>query len=189
MVERDKMAEYQCPRWQELPDLALYMDQVVAVLEKHLSPLHFLSEEKTVTSTMINNYVKSRLIPPPEKKRYSREHLAMLYICIILKQLLSLSELDSLLRYLRENDGIEVIYNHFCEELEQALHSVFGKDEAPVISAEASLLRRLTVSYALQLYSRSVLSSYAPKKEEQEISDPPKKKKKKKNEEAEEETT
>ncbi|WP_288153450.1 DUF1836 domain-containing protein, partial [uncultured Sharpea sp.] len=57
-------------RWQELPDFDLYMDQVIGLIEKSLSFLKLNEDDKVVTSTMINNYVKAKLVTPPIKKKY-----------------------------------------------------------------------------------------------------------------------
>ena len=66
-----------CPRWDELPRLALYMDQVCIAVGDALGP--FLPcQEYALTATMVNNYVKQRLITPPEKKKYSPLHVSRL---------------------------------------------------------------------------------------------------------------
>ena len=63
------------PKWDELPDMGLYMDQVITYLNDRLSCLYF-NEEKFVTNSMINNYVKAGLVRRPDKKQYTRNHLA-----------------------------------------------------------------------------------------------------------------
>ena len=66
------IAQYHCLRWAELPDLALYMDQVLTILEKQLCLIACGPEDKNLTSTMINNYVKHKVIPAPIKKKYGK---------------------------------------------------------------------------------------------------------------------
>ena len=63
-------AQYRCPRWEELPDLGLYMDQVLIVVEGALRPL-FPNDPVVLTSTMVNNYVKQQVLTPSEKKKYA----------------------------------------------------------------------------------------------------------------------
>ena len=77
------LESYHLPRWDELPDMELYMDQVVTLIEKHI---RFLAnnDDKLITSAMINNYVKLGLMPKPEKKRYERTHLAYLIVITLL---------------------------------------------------------------------------------------------------------
>ena len=65
------------PRWEELPDMDLYMDQVVTLLNEYLKPFHAKDQEKMVTSTMINNYVKHGIVSPPVKKKYTKNHVAI----------------------------------------------------------------------------------------------------------------
>ena len=78
------LAARKLPRWEELPDLDLYMDQVLSLIHRYLgreeSP-----DGKVLTSSMVNNYVKMRLMPAPEKKKYSRVHLAYLIAICVLK--------------------------------------------------------------------------------------------------------
>lgn len=64
------LAEYHCPRYEELPHIALYKDQVVSVLNEAVGPF-YPQGETPVTATMVNNYVKMKLLAPPEKKKYS----------------------------------------------------------------------------------------------------------------------
>lgn len=116
---------FRCPRWAELPALSLYMDQVLIVLEGGLS----LFSEKTelaTTSTMINNYVKLKLLTPPVNKKYSKEHIAKLMMICVLKREFSMSEVAGLFELITENRGIDEAYDLFCEELEHSLKRAFA---------------------------------------------------------------
>lgn len=154
-----------CPRWKELPDLALYMDQVISVLEKSLSFFVLSEEEKLITPTMINNYVKQMLIPPPVKKRYGREQLAQLTIYTLLKQVFSLSDLEALVRYLLSESSMEAVYDCFCEEMEAAMYGVLEKGNYTVDRSQSQkrdLLHSAVAAYALQFYSRAMISERIP---------------------------
>ena len=61
----EKLYKHHMPRWDELPDIELYLDQVVNYLEKHLGIYVANKEEKIITKTMINNYVKQEIMPAP----------------------------------------------------------------------------------------------------------------------------
>lgn len=113
------LLEYHIPRWEELPDFAIYMDQVITLIERYL---HILDDDKEtiITSAMVNNYVKLKLIPKPEKKRYSKEHIAYLIAITLLKQILSISEVRDGIAYQAKISGTHVAYNIFCEEQEKA---------------------------------------------------------------------
>ena len=85
-MERARLAEWMdsrsranLPDWDSLPQLELYMDQVIILLTEYLSPLCRSGEEKAVTASIINNYVRMHVMPPPRKKKYGRIHLAYLH--------------------------------------------------------------------------------------------------------------
>ena len=80
-----KIAELDYIKPDEIPNIALYMDQVTTFMEDNLASTKRHDDDKILTKTMINNYAKNKLLPPPEKKRYSREHLLMLIFISILK--------------------------------------------------------------------------------------------------------
>ena len=73
------VSEIHIPRWNELPEFELYMDQVIGLAEKNLGAL-YIDGKGLLTPSMINNYVKSGVLPPPKNKRYNRTHLAILMI-------------------------------------------------------------------------------------------------------------
>ena len=94
------------PRFEELPDLGLYMDQVTGYLNRHLAPLAPAGEEAPLTPSMINNYVKNGHIDRPTQKKYSREQLAALYMLCSLKSNLSIPDAAALVCFLSEEDGL-----------------------------------------------------------------------------------
>ena len=108
------------PEWEALPDIGLYMDQVITLTERLFVPQ--LPKGET-TRSMVNNYVKSGLIPRPQGKKYDREHLARLLMVCVLKQALSMDGIGRLLDVLCRG-GIREGYERFCarlEEIEQAV--------------------------------------------------------------------
>ncbi|MDL2235614.1 DUF1836 domain-containing protein [Christensenellaceae bacterium OttesenSCG-928-L17] len=127
----DAAQGYRCPRYAELPAIPLYMDQVMLVLEEALQPFAE-GEERVVTPTMINNYVKQKFIDPPEKKKYMRDHLAALIVVSILKKVLSMQEINGIISMMLGELGIQKAYDMFCERLEQALLETFVNRNAPV---------------------------------------------------------
>lgn len=113
------LLEYHIPRWEELPDFDIYMDQVITLIERYLNILDD-DKETIITSAMVNNYVKLKLIPKPEKKKYSKEHIAYLIAITLLKQILSISEVRDGINYQAQISGTHHAYNLFCEEQEKA---------------------------------------------------------------------
>lgn len=81
----------------EIPGIDLYMDQVTTFMENHLSSSKRHPEDKVLTKTMINNYAKNHLLPPPVKKKYSREHILMLIFIYYFKNIMSINDIQVLL--------------------------------------------------------------------------------------------
>ena len=117
--------EFSCLRWEQFPQIALYMDQVLLVLNQSLAPLSPCGEP-VVSSTMINNYVKMKLTAPAEKKKYGREHMARFVMICLLKKVLSMTEIALLLDRLMEQRSLEENYDLFCRELELRLSGPEG---------------------------------------------------------------
>lgn len=113
-----RVARLRLPRWNELPDLELYMDQVLSLIERYLDGY---PGRKGLTAAMVNNYVKLGVMPPPVKKRYTRLHLAYLIVICVLKASLPI---DSIKRMAAEatSPGEESrFYDGFCDAVEQSV--------------------------------------------------------------------
>ncbi len=82
---------------EDLPNIDLYMDQVTTFMDSQLEASKRHPEDKILTKTMINNYAKNDLLPPPEKKKYSREHILCLIFIYYLKNILSISDIQRIL--------------------------------------------------------------------------------------------
>lgn len=105
------------PRWRELPDLELYMDQVLGLIERYLGSYPGF-DGKGLTASMVNNYVKLGIMPAPVKKKYTREHLAHLIIICILKASLPIAEIRQLIDGELGQMPLETLYDRFCEMFE-----------------------------------------------------------------------
>lgn len=111
---------YTLPYWQELPDLGLYMDQVVALLSAYLDFLPTPSEKKSerpITPTTINNYVRLKVMPAPIKRKYYRAHIAYLIMIFILKQSVSISSLQKLVPLDLGEEALRNFYNDFVKKI------------------------------------------------------------------------
>ncbi|MCY6353653.1 DUF1836 domain-containing protein [Clostridium sp. ZS2-4] len=82
----------------DIPSLDLYMDQVITLFENKLNHLKRNEEDKILTKTMINNYTKAKILMPPNKKKYTREHIILLILIYYLKQNLSINDIGYLLK-------------------------------------------------------------------------------------------
>ena len=103
----------------DIPDIELYMDQVTNFMDNRLKNAARNPEvDKILTKTMINNYAKNDLLPPPVRKKYSREHMLLLIFIYYFKGILSISDIQTVLkpitdRFFAGNEGLklETIYN------------------------------------------------------------------------------
>lgn len=118
---KGELLSFNIPRWEELPDIELYMDQVITFIEMHLSILTNGKNKKIITSSMINNYVKLDLIPKPIKKRYNKTHLAYLFAITILKNIFTIQEVKEGILFQANLKGEKMAYNEFCKEQEKAI--------------------------------------------------------------------
>lgn len=110
------------PQWELLPDIGLYMDQVITLMDRTFSPALPKGE---MTKSMVNNYVKVGMIPRPVGKKYDREHLAMLLMICVFKQALSMESISRLLGFLCERD-VRTGYDQFCAIIRRIEESAKG---------------------------------------------------------------
>ena len=82
---------------EEIPNIDLYMDQVTTFIESQLAPSNHRKDGKILTKTMINNYAKNDLLPPPEKKKYNKDHMLTLIFIYYLKNVMSISDIQSIM--------------------------------------------------------------------------------------------
>ncbi|MFR6379594.1 MAG: DUF1836 domain-containing protein [Evtepia sp.] len=111
---------YKLPAWKELPDIGLYMDQVIALLGQYLDfiPMED-SKDKPVTPTTINNYVRLKVMPAPEKRKYYRVHIAFLIMIFTLKQGISINGLQQLLPSTANEEEIKSFYTGYIAQLQE----------------------------------------------------------------------
>ncbi len=98
---------------EDIPNIDLYMDQVTTFMDEQLKGTKRYEDDKILTKTMINNYAKNHLLPPPEKKKYSKEHVLMLTIIYYFKNILSIKDIETLLKpltdkYFGNEEGLDI---------------------------------------------------------------------------------
>ncbi len=156
-MEKDRsfISNLHIPRWEELPNIDLYLDQVVTLVNTSLEPLTNLNinssrEASTLTKTMINNYVKGNLIDAPYKKKYSKTQLAKLFVICILKQVYSMNEIQSLINTALSLSTIQESYDRFCMRFEEALECTYTqKDFSPDDCSQLFISVLLSCTYKL----------------------------------------
>ena len=140
--------------WDQLPDFALYMDQVLSYMDRQV--IRF-GEEDVLTAAMVNNYTKCGLVPRAEGKKYSREHLAYLTAICVLKRVMSARDMDLLLREELQGDRpVSDGYAAFCASLDKALN--ITADEM-ADRAGKDTLADSAIHFALLSYAAGVASS------------------------------
>jgi len=162
-MDHKEILGFHCPRFNELPTIPLYKDQVISYVEEVLRPLNLNPNEKLLTPTMLNNYVKQRVVTPPVGRRYTERHLAYLIVVCLFKQVYSLTEICEMIQIQRDLYSTEQAYNYFCVELEKALQFVFSAREsiepnsATTVTFETEVLRSAVMSVAHKLFIQKYL--------------------------------
>ncbi len=133
--------------WEALPDIALYMDQIISYMPRQL--IHY-DESENLTSAMVNNYIKDGLLPRADGKRYGQTHLAYLTAICALKHVLSVKEMKALIQDGLQGREPQRVYDYFCRALDKALNDTANAlDE----ETERENLSRLALELALRSYA------------------------------------
>lgn len=158
------LAAYRLPAWEQIPDLGLYMEQVVLLLRQYLDYLPpELKQPEPITAAAINNYVRTRLLPEPRKKRYYRAHISYLIMICTLKQALRLSELQTLLPGDLPEDEVRRTYDAYVRR--HQLCAQYFIDQVR-LTAAAMFDREVTMELAVRdtpeiITSAAILSGFA----------------------------
>lgn len=124
--EQQGFQEFRLPRMRDIPDVGLLLEQTTRLVNSYLEPL----ESIRLSSSMVSNYVKQKLISRPVKKMYYREQIANLLFIAIAKTVLPLDAIKQILERQRETCDTETAYNHFCSEFESTLQRIDSLDVA-----------------------------------------------------------
>lgn len=142
-----QLLEVRPRQWEELPDIPLYMDQVVSYLSRQLASF---DEGDSLTPAMINNYIKDGLLARAHGKKYDQEHLALLTAISALKQVLSVREMKVLTAVGREGWESKRQYDYFCKYLDEAMAAVGNSLDENTSDYD---LPKVVLSLAMQSYA------------------------------------
>lgn len=166
------IADFRLPRYAQIPDVGLYLEQVVRYINARLAPL----SEPELTSSMVSNYVKQKLIPAPMKKQYTAEHLARLLFVAVVKPVVPLEGLRLMFGIQEENYTLQTAYDYFCDEFENMLGAAFGI--APALEglgetkSDAKNLLHSTISATVnKVYLDRYLEEYQKRREQEETAE------------------
>jgi len=149
------LADERPAAWDSLPDIDLYMDQVLGYMRRQL---YSSRPESNVTAAMVNNYIRDGLMPRTNGKKYSRGHIARLTTICVLKQVLSVGDISLLFR-LFSSDNMQGIYETYREVLNSELTSVMEQvpgDGDNLVLADA-IVRLAITSYANKIAAEQLL--------------------------------
>ena len=126
----------------DVPNIDLYMDQVTTFMDEHLSDVKRYEDDKILTKTMINNYTKNDLLPPPVKKKYSKEHIYVLTFIYYLKNILSISDIQKLLNPLTD----KFFNKEELPDLEYIYSEIYNMEKAQIASLSKDVVERTQVA-------------------------------------------
>ncbi len=138
LIDSLKDVKYIMP--DDIPNIDLYMDQVTTFMDKHLTSSKRYTEDKLLTKTMINNYTKNELLPPPNKKKYTKEHMFLLIFIYYFKNILSISDIQSIFNPLTERyygDKSEI-------KLEDIYEEIFRLEKEQTDALTKDMIRKMT---------------------------------------------
>lgn len=134
------LKELKLPRYKDLPDFGIYSEQLVEIVNKALEAM--FDKENKLTKSMVNNYVKHKIMPSPIKKRYFRNHIVYCIVITVFKNNLSMTEIDGGILHELKKSSIEESYNYFCDKIESVMRliiDILDKQDDPDTKMTATI--------------------------------------------------
>lgn len=155
----ESMQHFRLPRFDEIPDVGLYLEQTTKYIAGYLEPLEGVS----ITTSMVSNYVKQGLVGKPVKKQYNRVQIAYLIFIAVAKTVLSLEDIQILIEQQKRSYDERTAYEYFCEAFERLLLYVFGlRDTVEDVGVDSTdekvLLRNTIITIAHKIYLKKCLA-------------------------------
>lgn len=147
---KEKLLQHRPVKWELIPDIPLYMDQLKLYMMRQLIDL---SDEENLTSSMINNYSKMGILPRSQGKKYTKDHIAYLTDICLLKQVLQVKEVDALIKAGTSENDIKSLYDITLNFLDEELSSV--ADELPK-SEQKNDIMMSALQLAISSYTRQL---------------------------------
>ncbi len=146
----------------DIPNIELYMDQITTFMDEHLKSSKRFDEDKILTKTMINNYTKNALLPPSDKKKYSKEHMILLIFIYYFKNFLSINDIKSILNPISDC----FFQNKNSLNLDDIYREIFDIQLENIDSQVRDVIRKLkksneTFEYITEEEERNKLTKFA----------------------------
>lgn len=129
---------------EDIPNIDLYMDQITTFMDSQLADFKRYEDDKILTKTMINNYTKNDLLPPPNKKKYSKEHLLTLIFIYYYKNVLSISDIQSILNPITDKYFGKTDDSNYC--LEDIYKEVFRLEQQETLSVMKDITKKFNTA-------------------------------------------
>ena len=158
----ESIQNFSLPRYHQIPDVGLYLEQTTKYISAYLEPLG----DYTLTNSMVSNYVKKGLIASPVKKRYDRDQIAYLFFIAVAKSVLSLDALTGFIALQKRTYPLETAYNFFCKQMESTLQFTCELTDVENVGElettdEKRLLYSCIVSVTQKIYLEKCLEAIA----------------------------
>ncbi|MBR6697499.1 MAG: DUF1836 domain-containing protein [Lachnospiraceae bacterium] len=150
---KEDIVNFSLPRYSKLTGASLFLEQTVELINSWLKPLGVIE----LTSSMVSNYVKQRIIPSPIKKQYGQEQLAYLFFVAIAKTVAPLEDIKMMIDMQKQTYSVQEAYDYLCKELENVLQYIFGNkdclEEVGETNSELKeLLRNMIITIAHKIH-------------------------------------
>lgn len=159
MSSKKGLENFKLPRWDDLPSVDLYLEQVLTLLDEWLGDFLSIDGKKVITKTMVNNYVKQHYLKAPVNKKYDRIAVAWLFVIAILKPIYTIEEISRFIKLALDFADPATVFNQFCEMTEQAVSHAFQRTAMPKLRNDGDprdLFWNLCNSFACQLYVKKI---------------------------------
>ena len=160
---------YRLPRFDQIPDIGLYLEQLTKYISEYTEPLGL----GPMTGSMVSNYVKQGIIDRPVKKQYCRDQIAHLIFIALAKSVLSLDDLQKFICLQQRTYAVSTAYNFFCQEMDAGLHIVFDSQGdtikiPPSSGDEKTILRNIVIAIAHKIYLEKYIAAVTRELDETE---------------------
>ncbi len=156
------ISDFRLPDWNTIPDIGLYMEQVIVLLSQYLGLISAFDdksakddEAKVFTAAAINNYVRLKIMPPPVKKKYYRVHIAYLIMIFTLKQSISINVLKDIIPAELSSEDVKRIYDNYCETYHKVsllYVDIVRKNATEILNgsnSDSSIIEKFVINEAL----------------------------------------
>lgn len=166
----NKIYKFKCPRWEELPD-SIFSSEIVEYFHEKFGVI--FTEDEILTQSMIQNYVKWKMIPAPKGRKYNKEQIARIIVICIFKQVVAIQDIVDGVDLQKKLMDIPSAYNIFAYKLEKAIQKIFGplinkKDdeiifEEYITRVETLGITAIVISFACNLLTKTLIISKGAK--------------------------